>query len=378
MRFVHLGGGPKGISQGGDYPVMDWDHKLSVDIGLYDRCSFSIRGTLLELEELFDHGLCTNIERYTPDGNKLIWQGYIDEMVLTQPGMRSRISLEHMYNRIRVFYTALNTGTNPPGETPNSITSAANDTTSQAKYGIKEKVFRPPLEKMTATMATQLRDTLLEQYRQPRRSDDATMSDQDLELRIFGKGYIHTLGWRVYTHTATSGTDQSEDQIYIIVDDVGDFITNQIYVYRANGTLVPRYYNDQETALQIIQQITSVGDSNFDEWIAYVDDNRVFHYEEASNSIGYWRRMSDRQLAVRDMSGRAIPPWEVRPNRWLETTDVASYYSPSSSDLADDPRCIYIKTVEWYEDSNNMVLTGSKGEQIDVILARIASQGESL
>ena len=379
MRFVHINNNPitpNVLTFGKSFKPVNWYHRLSANMGLYDRCSFSIIGPRYELEEMFENGLGRNVERYSRDGNSLIWQGYIHEMTLTQPGMRSRVSLENMYNEIRVRYTALNTATNPPGETPDSVTSDADDTPSQNIYGTKTKVYRPPYDKMTSGMADQLRDTLLGQYKLPRRSDDASSGQNQVELKIFSRGYIHTLDWRIYNQTVQSGTDQVRDQILIMVADVGEFIDRNYGV--TNNLAVQQYYNDDQTAYRLIEMLTNLGDASDNRYVSYVGNNRAFRYEKASTTVGYYRRMADSRQRIKDTSGRWVPNWEIRPNQWLRTVDVSPFYVPPSTDLIDDPQAMFIETAEWYENGNRSVLTGSKGEQLQVILSKQAAQGEIL
>jgi len=378
VHYIHITNNPvaSNVTAYRKVKPVGYYHKLSATNGIYDRCTFEIVGTKHELEEMFENGLGRNVERFNIDGQELIFQGFIYEMVFNQPGIRSSKSLGNMYNRIKVRYTALNTGVNPPTETEDQVTATVNDTDSQDLFGIKTKVYRPPTEKMTSGMATQFGDTLLEQYKTPRRSDNAVSTDGQSSLKIYCRGYMDALDWRSYSQTASSGTQNANTVISAIIASVGQFIDSEIL--DTNSLQIQRYFNDDYTALQIIKMIAGLGDSSDDRWVAFVDNDRILKYQEASTSIAYIRRLADKHQWIKDNSGRIVQPWEIKPNKWLRTVDVEPFWVPISNDLIDDPQAMYIETVEWYEQGNRLVLTGSKGEQIQNIIAKNANQGELL
>ncbi|MEA1998237.1 MAG: hypothetical protein U9N61_02775 [Euryarchaeota archaeon] len=353
----------------------NYSHKLKAALGYYDTCSFDILGSPHELQMLFSNILSRDVRRFAPDGNSLIFEGFVNRAVLTQPRARSEKSLENMYNRISVRYTKLDTSSNPPGETEYTTTTKVNDTDSQGEYGIKELVFRPPAEKLTQTSAEQIRDVALEQYKVPRRSDTTMPGNDGYKLQVQCLGYIHTLKWRIYNQTVNSGTQNASTIIGSILDGIGDFIDT--HREDTNGTQTERYFNDDDTALSIIQKIASVGDNSNNRWIVYVDDNRHFVYEKASSNVKYIRRLSDRKQAIRTLDGRTVPAWAIRPNTWMITTD-AEMFSADNTDITKNPRAMYIESVEWLEDRNSLVIQGSIGDEIKTLMARVTAEGEAI
>ncbi|MFQ5609636.1 MAG: hypothetical protein ACE5F8_05125 [Woeseiaceae bacterium] len=356
------------------YDAEAYRHRITATVG-FDTASFDLRDRKDALEEFFYNGLGRHVVRYGPDGQFTAWEGQIVEMTLTVPGMRATISLSAMYNRVAVRYTELDTGSNPPGETADTTTADADDTDSQDRYGIKQLVFRPPkASKLTQTDAEQLRDTMLSEYKQPRRSADIVSSMSEPRLRVKCQGYGHTLGWRVYNYTAASGTDDADDEIADINTSVGQFIASTDL--DANTLQVAQYTNEDLTALEQIQAIASLGDASDNRWLAYVLEDRKLYYKPASTTVKYWRRMADNRQEIRDQSGRVIPPWELRPNNWIRTTDVYPF-GLAPANLQDDYQAMFIESVEWQEP-DTLLLAGSRGDAMQGVIARAANKGDVL
>ena len=153
-----------------NWEVENYRHRLSATMG-FDTCSFDIHGTRDEMEEFFFSGLGRQVTRYSNDGGYICWQGQIMSLTLNEPGFQMRVSLDEMFNRIIVRYIPIDTSTNPPTESAETSTTAVNNAASQAKYGVKELIYRPAhITRLNNADATQQGDILLGQYKEPRRS----------------------------------------------------------------------------------------------------------------------------------------------------------------------------------------------------------------
>jgi hypothetical protein len=75
--------------------------------------------------------------------------------------------------------------------------------------------------------------------------------------------------------------------------------------------------------------------------------------------------------------GRELPFWEVRPNRWLRTTDIQGF-AAIPTNIVDDRSAMYIERVDWNEDQNSITLTGSTKDKIQTYVARLSNAGEVL
>ena len=244
MLYVDIKNNPiatNRISYGAIHRVFNWSHKITATNG-FDRAGFDLILNRDQMEQFFDDGLGRMITRYSEDGNIIVWQGYINSMTLTQPGTRSGLSLDNMFNQVSLKYTSLDTALNPPGETVETYTAQADDLDSQGKYGIKQTVYSPPALKLKDTMADQMRDTFIDQYREPRRNASAITSMMEPRLHIECKGYKHTLAWRIYNQVGVSAAQNANLQIADILATSGLFIDSS--ALDANTTQVQKYYND--------------------------------------------------------------------------------------------------------------------------------------
>lgn len=377
MRFVYISNNPIASSTlvfGQEFLVSNWQHRRTATVG-FDAAQFDLVLSNQQAEEMFEKGLGRIVTRYSLDGNKIIWQGYISAMTLLQPGMKAQISLDNLYNRVTIKYNELDTSTNPPGETPGTFTATVNDTISQAKYGIKEIVYTPPTAKLKDTMADQLLATFLEMYREPHRSADVISSQTETSLYVYCKGYKHTLDWRIYTQTANTTTDDADAIIALMLATADLYVTGSSLT--ANTTAVNKYFADRETIWTLINHIATLGDSSNNRWIAYVNKDRTLVYEQAGSTIVYFRRLSDPAQSIYDTQGRLVPPWEIEPNKWLITTEIEPFKNDPAL-LRDNPRAMYIESVSWTERDNRTVLSGSRGDEVSIMVARASNIGEIL
>lgn len=374
MQFVQIQHNPRVVYVGSyfhNWSVRGWRHKYTIDYGYYT-AAFDIQAPMHVLDEFFTYGLGRRVRRYSPDGNICIYDGFVYDMVFQQPGMRSRKSIADLYNYAKVYYTELDTSTNPPGETA-AVTPVAGNSSSVFRYGLKDLVYRPPVEKMTLVMAQQLRDTVLDQYRIPRRSDDYASYTSEPKISIVCRGFMDTLDWRVYNHTANSGTQNASLEIAAMEAAVGDFIEDTRI--STNTLQVNRYTNDDLTALARIKTIAGMGDANDNRWVCMVWEDRILYYQQAASEVSYYRRLSDRNQVIRNPYGQVVHPWEIRPDNWLRTSDV-TIYRPEPASLEDDESAMYIESVEWSEDNNTVVLSGTSRGKLQTIVARLANQGD--
>lgn len=356
-------------------------HRITATLG-FDTCSFDLKGSIEELEDFFYNGLTRRVTRYSDDGNFTCWDGHIVEMTLTQPGSQDTISLREMFNRISVRYTPIDTATNPPTESAVATTTAVNDTVSQGKYGVKQIVVRPShVDRMTAASAAQLGGTLLEQYKEPRRKGQITTASSEPKLSVQCEGYMHTLGWVVYNQTGSSGQSANEVVIDAILasSPAGQYVASRDTA-SATGLTVQNYYNRDDAALDIIQQIAALGNTAKNRWLCSMYENRKVVFTQAydinDNVVDYVRRVGDTRLEIKDLSGRVIKPWELRPNKWIKTTDVYGW-KPTPLTHPEDYQSKYIESVSWSEP-DNLSLDGSPGDNLQVITARMAYRGDRM
>jgi len=377
MRTVHISANPIATLDSTverDYLISDWRHKITANIG-FDTASFNLIASKTELEEMFFEGCGRQIIRYTPDGHSIIWDGYITEMVLNEPGLQTRISLDEMANSIIIRYVPTDTTTNPPTYSTETWTAAVNNTSSQGKYGIKQKVFLPPVNRLTNTDAIQFANVILKHYRKPIRSGLITSGMSEPSLQIMCKGYMHTLDWYIYNQSVVSGADNANTIISTIITATGqNYIASQRL--DTNTTQVQKYFLNYDTSYDLVQLIANLGDSSYNRWLVYVLEDRILYYKAASTIVDYFRRVEDARQEIRDLSGRIIPYWEMRPNHWIRTADTFPH-ALTPANLQDDFQIMFVESVEWTEP-DGLILNGSQGDNLPVIIARMAAKGDRM
>lgn len=355
-----------------NYDVENWRHRIAATIG-FDTASCKLRGAQSFLEGLFSSILGNKLTRYSADGGQVVWEGYVNAVTLNLPGVSYSLSLDQMFNRVRVRYTVIDATTTPPSVTgATTRTATASDTPSQSRYGIKDMILSAG--ETSATIAEQIRAVALAQYKQPRRSA-IIRGGNDVSLDMACLGYGHTLDWQVYNYTGATGTQNANLQIADILTAAGQFIAATQLT--TNATPVPKYRDFDQTALEQIQAIAEQGDSSGNRWLVSVLEDRRLYYQAASATIAYWRRVSDERQAIRNVFGGGEAPYElVRPDRWLRLTDVGigktGGYDPAV--YADDFQLIYIESVEWAEP-DSLTLVGSVGDNLQTSIARQAQIG---
>lgn len=121
------------------------------------------------------------------------WWGYINTIVIHYGQVRFTITLDELFNKVKVLYTYL---------VPDSFTSELNETNfahdsfSQKEYGVKERVLLR--QGIDEDFALALRDTFLKRFSKPRSTLAPALDASALRIDFHCKGWIHSLGWRFY------------------------------------------------------------------------------------------------------------------------------------------------------------------------------------
>lgn len=349
----------------------DWTSTIDATLG-FDTANFTLRGSKLYLEDWFSNGLGRLITRYAPDGQFTVWQGFVNRMTLIEPGTRSSISLAGMANQVRAKYVLVDPATNPPTiSTTPTQTANGTDADSQSRYGIHEEVIA--IGETTAALATQKRDQHLQRLAWPLADDSFdTRQTDDLRLEVECQGFAHTLAWRIYNQIVNSGTVNISTMLGDVLTLVGQFIAT--LVADTNTAQVPQYIQDDRYALDILKGLVSLGDASNNRWIMPVLEDRTLYYRQARTTVDYYRRVSDNRQTVREKSGRELPPWEVRPDHWLRTTDIFPISAGDPTTLQRDPQVRYIEQVTWSEP-HGLAMYGSQKYVTENLLAAGAVPG---
>ena len=222
--------------------------------------SFRIFARENVLKELFQNGLGRHVEAWG-QGLQQDFEGYIDEMTFNLAPDKFSISLENMANQMW-----MRADTNADGVVERTTTKTSAE--SQERFGIKDLVLSGG-EIIRLATANQAVQTFLDlkAFPRPEARIGGAKGDRP-SLEIFCRGYIHTLGWRVYNSTSPTGTQSLTSQVKTIVDAVGPFVASQDR--DSNTTSVTREYDADRKALDILFDLVRLGDINFNRWLLYM------------------------------------------------------------------------------------------------------------
>ncbi len=169
--------------------------------GGYDSAEISVSGPELALHVLRSW-LRYRVEIWGDAG--LVWEGHIDEIMLTLQGVTVTTGVEQMYNAIQVLYSY----TGDDGGSETGETEWGTDTDSINEYGRKEAIHSSGGE-TTAEAATALAATVLagtKKANAPTISIEAGGEESGATLTC--SGHFHQLEWRY--HTDTGGYEANE------------------------------------------------------------------------------------------------------------------------------------------------------------------------
>jgi hypothetical protein len=252
-------------------------------------------------------------------------------------------------------------------------TDVANDTDSQADYGIIEKNIS--VGGVTAANAEQIRDTALDELKEPETSEtDNLDSSRSASVSVECLGYFHWLKAYAYSST-TTGTENASTKIEnVLTADPNSIFSTDYNDITANTTAVGAYEQDNRTAMAIIKGIVGLGDSSFNRYLFGFYNDRKARYGAMATDTEYQRSLLEpEQKLARYATGQRVLPWDVQAGEWVFYTDLLIGRSqPSERRL--DPRYLFIEqsafSLPWA-----LTLQGSRSGRLDQLLARLGLGG---
>lgn len=326
--------------------IASYNHEIAAEGG-YQSASMVMKGDQNYVEDWLENGVGRHIEVYNPSLDR-IWEGFVNGVSATVGRLAvSRGPMIDIANRTLAIYTVVDTSTNPPLTGPSGlVTALVNDATSQDRYGIWEK----PIDAGTVTVlnATTIRDSYLEEHKQPETSQDFG-SGGDLSVTVECLGYWAFFLAYTYAENANSGTRTVTLKIQDIINaDTNGIFSTDFSRIDTNGLLVPRYDDTESLAWELLKSLTSLGDASSVRYTLGVYESQQIEYTEMPEEIAYQQRLSDEQVEVY-VDGGLVEPWNVKPARWLFYSDfLTGKIRPTTlSERREDPRFEFIESVRF-------------------------------
>lgn len=331
-----------------------WSHSITDQEG-FKSAQATIGGDRKYLNEFFESALGQHWKTEGPDG-ETVWEGMIWSLQLVDEGWQYSRSLDSFSNRLRVLFSSSVTGERLHAP---SAATWEEDTNSQAKFGIRETIHS--IGETTAARALGLADIELANLAWPGRSKRYTRAT-GTTLQISLRGYMDTLGWRIY-NDLTSGLEDSSIMVGRIVTGVGQFINSA--VVQTNVFDFSAYHNRDRYALSILRDLVSTGDGT-NPWIIGVYENRDLYYQARPTKVNmHWAKGSPTPTGL---SGQLIQPWNIRPGDVIRSDWILPGYSLSLT--SEDPMILQVREVS-FQMPYQISLTGADNEQVEILLNRI-------
>lgn len=284
-------------------------------IGGYFSATIQHADTVDNLDDWIQNGLARHIDVYNPELEK-IFEGFVNQININLGPLQLTIGpFTDLANRVSASYSDLDYSVYPPVYGFQTFTSDADNTDSQAIFGIIKKVTS--LGGMSQTLAEQYRDTFLAENSWPivsRRSNLLGGSGPDISLDILG--YWHFLKLYTYTDTTTGDVDLSTKLQSVIAAEPNSLFSTDYSMITANTLQVPAVEDNQNTGESILMNLAAAGDASDNRYNIGCFNDRRFVYEVIPTDFEYQQRITE-NAGVTNKIGRIIQPWNVKAGKWI-------------------------------------------------------------
>lgn len=358
------------------------DVSLSKDIfGGYDSASLTLPISEYDITDWMERGLGRVVD-ISSNSLKKCYKGFVNEIELRVGRLALRIGpvlgSDGVVNRVWSVYSPMDTSTNPPTYGGRALTAAVENTYSQDRYGIIERVLSAG--STTTAIANQIQQVFLEEHKRPHRSHDVGDAETP-RVVLTCAGFYQWLEAVIYTQTAISGTLQlsvaATGKVQDILDKVraiNSWCVSSNYAKLAdNAVLVPAYDSDDMTCLSVMKAAASLGGPSYEQWMFGIYDNLTPEFRAVPSTISYLAKATQGGLDISNTNEHPVAPYDVMPGKWMLFTDLMPGKSVGSY-LRDEPRALLIKRVE-FTAPNGLVLNGADANTLPQILAQYGLGG---
>ena len=260
--------------------TIDREHLLSPqvehrDLGGYYSAKFGVhtdRVTRTFAQDFISNGLMREVNIFNDEGGR-DWQGFINKIVMDTGTARIEADLSNMTNKAFVRY-------NDAGTVKRSTTITNTD--SSDRFGVKERVLVGG--EINLGVADQHAQQIINWQGWP----SPTLREINLGGRVKDRpsltieclGYWHTLFWRTYNQTASTGDNDLSVVVKAVVDDVADFM--RTFAINDNTTQVCQEFDSDRTAADVLRSLVGLGDGAFHRWVSGFEFDRVFYLRQGA------------------------------------------------------------------------------------------------
>jgi hypothetical protein len=225
------------------------------------------------LIQFFQDGLGRAVTMSSSSG-AVVWDGFVNGMEMSGVyPLAVYQSLDDVYTKAFVRYR---------DSTDTLVRSAAaTDAAQLARIGTKEYVASGG-QLSSSSIADSLARQIVAKKKSPRlqvrglKPGSALPAMGQPSLKLECDGWVHTLNWRTYNQTASSGTDIASGFVATVLAACAQFLGTLEYQF--NGIGVNRQNDADRMALDIIADVAALGDIYDQPWRFGVGANRIPFY----------------------------------------------------------------------------------------------------
>lgn len=354
-HYIHVYQRPKqGSSFIQRYPIYNYQHSI-VNQGWFDTASGDIAvRSEAEGQRILEQYLGAFVAIYVDNPAEPIWEGLVNRITFNSGSVSYTASLDELANRVSVVYTGT---TNTAAET-----AVANNTASQAIYGIKQEQIEFGVDTSAGTQRTTLRDTIVTQRAYPQTAITQSQGNSNIvHLELIG--IFHTLEWqKIFTAAVTATTTMSVAAaafIATVANTTTFFDNSDTSKISTNAVTAPV----QQRAVSYWDRLLSLAESGdgSNYWVCGIlptnrsTGKRVFYYRVANTTVVYTASKQD-DLRPRNLYGRLIPPYLVVPDRSIRVVDALVGLNGT---IITDPSLTYIQNVQYDANSQRVQWFGA-------------------
>lgn len=309
-----------------------------------------------------------------------VWRGFVNKITIAVGSQNiSRGPLIEVVNRASAAYTPRDFTVYPPVDGTSTVTLLADNALSQANYGIFEQSVAAGTT--TELVAIAVRDLFIEQNRLPKTTGDFSISGvgQPMTITLELLGNIHWLEVYPYNNYVPAVITAYQKILAVLNANTtinpGVFSTDYQFI-TDNAYAVEQLEDKNRFAWDVINEVLSFGNGSNDVRRLFgMYENDQLYYSEIPSVISYEYKLSMQNQKVTDYNTNMIIfPWDIRPGKWIRTSDWMIGTIVDTTDLFGDARNKFIENVN-FSAPYTVGITGSPFDKLSQMLSKITYTG---
>jgi len=324
--------------------VASYTHSISASMG-FDTMAMTSSGDLAYVSDWIEKGLGNHVEVKNMVGS-IIWEGFVNNVSVNVGGLTVSIGpLMDVVNRARIVYKTVDYGVTPPqgGATVRGEWDDSDD--SQERFGVLEGVItggEGQPDEMSRLLGSVVAHTAW-----PETTQNFSLGAAiDMRVTVSCLGYSHFMNKYHYYETSVAGDENISTKLSSVLDtDPNNIFSQYNAEIDTNTSQVHKYESDDKTAMTVIKELLTLGDSAYNRYTFGVYEGRIARYRKVVDEPTYFQNL-ETGLTI-DRSGVRTHPWEIRPAVWMLMTDFMPARPMNAANFKSDPRYIFIESVTY-------------------------------